>query len=425
MSDDTNVAATATSEPAPLPAGARASATIDDKSVAKIADAVREKSPAEKAEAARKALDDDLRKVFRSKRKPRDEDGQFAPKDGAAPKAPEAPSPEAKEAAAAAAKEAKPSSEPPAEPHKETPPTSEGQKPDQGHPEPAKTEAKTPTPSRPAIEAPRSWPPERQAQWASLTPEMQQFLAHRERQVQDGFTRLGRHAKAMEPVRQIIEAHKGTFERNKLSVEEGLKALLTAQEALDRNPIEGIRWLAQTYGVDLGQLATTSDMPPDPAVDRLTRQVADLQRQLEAERAARTQREQAEVHWLESDIMRQIDQFAADKPDFDSLQAEIYANIAAIQQAKPELPIPDVLAQAYERARWANPATRQSIIEAREREIREALAKAEAERLAKEKKAAEEAKRASAINVRGAPSPSAPVNWDDDLKAIWRKNAAR
>ena len=93
-------------------------------------------------------------------------------------------------------------------------------------------------------------------------------------------------------------------------------------------------------------------------------------------------------------------------------------SIRQVQAENPDLPPQDVIQQAYDRARWANPATRQKL-------LAEQQAEAEAKRLDAAKKAASQARRAGAINVNGSTMPAAArASLDDDLRAIWRRNHA-
>lgn len=347
-------------------------------------------SYADKLAAQEKALDDDLRETFRkasgqtNEEQPRAENGKFAPK---------------------AAPEGQPKADQPAvEPKLE------------------------PKPEAPKIAAPASMPKELHEKFAAAPPEVQKFIADREAEAHKAISNMGRQVKGFEPIAKVLEQNRATFERNGATYEQGLSALIAAQNALDQNPENGIAYLAQTYGVDLRSLVARMygqqidqnglDAGPNPEVAALKAELAQVRRQQEYDaanraahdRAANEQRQMQQRAVYES----KIDAFAKDKPDFYEVAPDVLANIAAIQQTNPSLSADELISQAYERAIWANPKTRDAKMKA-----------AEAARLAEAAKQATEAKRANGINVRGVPKSADPASLDEDLRAIFRKNAAR
>ena len=127
------------------------------------------------------------------------------------------------------------------------------------------------------------------------------------------------------------------------------------------------------------------------------------------------QQEQAQRRLNEA--TKAITKFSADKTDWADLESDITEQTAILKKANPDLPMEDILAKAYDRARWANPNTRQRI-QGQER-------KAEADKAQKElgKKQAE-AKKFAATNVRSGamnPTPTVGKKWDDPdaLSAIY------
>lgn len=336
-------------------------------------------SYADKLAAQEKALDDDLRQTFRKVSGkddiPRGEGGKFAPKAGEQPAALLAEAPKPIEA--------------------------------------------------PKVSAPASMPKELADKFAAAPPEVQKFIADREAESHKAISNLGRQIKSLEPVAQVLEQNRATFERNGTTYEQGLSALIAAQNALDQNPENGIAYLAQTYGVDLRGLVAKiyggqadTGLGPDPEVLALKSELQQIKRQAEFERS-----QQAAQHRAASEARQvqerqsyesRIDAFAKDKPDFYNVAPDVLANIAAIQQTNPQISPDELISQAYERAIWANPKTREG-----------QMKQAEAKRLAEAAKQATEAKRANGINVRGVPKSADPANMDDDLRAIFRKNQAR
>lgn len=350
-------------------------------------------------EAAEKALDDDLRKAFRNSKRERSDDGKFAPKDGniSPPKAKEAPP-----APQAEAKDAKPVE------------SKTDQQPEAGKVEPAK-------PQPPAIDAPASWSAEMKAKWAALPSEAQQYVAQREQEAHSKISQLGQYAKQMEPVREVLDAHQAYLRNVPMPPTQLLNKLLDASRRLDTGDAVGvIRELIQNYRVDPFTLIDdgATQQQSSPEVARLERELAQMRAEQQQWRSEREQQVKSAEEAKLNALYSEVDQFAKDKADWSTLQADIIANVAAIREAKPQASNAEVLQDAYDRARWANPVTRAKMQQ-------ELQAQADAKRIEEAKKAAASATTANKLNVGGSrPTQSAPADIDSDLRAIWRKNRA-
>jgi hypothetical protein len=169
------------------------------------------------------------------------------------------------------------------------------------------------------------------------------------------------------------------------------------------------------YGQDAASM-----LPPDPEVSALQQKLAQMERHLQYQEQERTHQQraaaQAQQQQVRASYESHIDNFAKDKADFDDVAPDILANIYSIQQTNPGLTPDETLQQAYERAIWANPKTRQARMQAEE-----------ARRLKEAAKTAEHAKRAGSINVRGAPKQSQSIgdDLDADLRSIYRRTQNR
>ncbi len=277
----------------------------------------------------------------------------------------------------------------------------------------------TKTPEKPAIEAPKRWSADKKAVWDSLPHEAREYVAKMESETEKDLGRLGQFAKSMEPVARLLGEAKDSFERRGMSYEKGLSELLKAQQALDRNPQAAIEHLAKVYGVKLGQSEDAESVfGPDPEVETLKSEVATLKGYLEKLGGTVQQREAAEREARLAETQKLIDDFAADKPDWAELEAETVHNFKLIRQSEPNLSQKETLEKAFERAQWANPNSRQRLLEKRAKE-------ADAKKLEEAKKAASTANRAAALNIEGSPTPTDQVDLRSQLGAIWdKRNAA-
>jgi hypothetical protein len=112
--------------------------------------------------------------------------------------------------------------------------------------------------------------------------------------------------------------------------------------------------LAQTYGIDLGQVVPgatgTQASPVDPAIQA-------MQQKLHAIESGLTAQQQASYHQLEQETSKQVDQFASDPahPHFEEVADDI------VLLLKTGLS----LQESYDKAVWANPLTREKQLQAR------------------------------------------------------------
>lgn len=375
--------AAVTAAPEPVAAPAPEPAKVETPAAPAAAPPAEPESYADKLAAQEQALDDDLRETFRKATAPegppveRAPDGKFVTKN------------------------------PPAE-------------------APAVAEAPKVEPPKPAAAAPRSWPKEMVEKFGALPPDVQTYVSQREAETHKAISTLGQQVKSLEPVQKVLEQNRATFERNGTTYDQGIAALVAAQNALDSNPENGIAFLANTYGVDLrglvakiyGGQVDQNGLGPDPEVLSLKSELQQLKRQMEFEKSQQTANERAATEARSIQVRQgfesQIDQFAQGKADFYELAPDILPMLAVIQQTNPGLSSDQVLQQAYDRATWANPKTREARMKADE-----------SRRLSEAAKSAQESKRAGSINVRGTPKPAEAGDLDTDLRAIFRKANAR
>lgn len=321
------------------------------------------------------SLEEDLSKAWRKANPPR-ENGKFVSRD---PK-PEAVVPEI---------EGKPGEDaPPAE---------------------AKPETEQP---KTAVEAPRAWTAEAKAKWAALPPDVQSYVSTRENELHQIKSDMGRLSAEYTPTYEVLNQHQDYIKAVGKPVPQLLNDMLAASQALDRDPGGTIKALAKMYGVDLGQLWDPSEQPPDPKVTALERENARLQ-SMHQQRAAQEQAAR------ESQYNGLVEEFLSKNPDAKALIRDMAPLIQAIQLEKPTLEPTAVLQEAYDRAAWANPATREARLKSQQ-EV------AERARVEAAKKAADAAKQAKGVRVAGAvASANGAGDLDSDLRSIWRKHVSR
>jgi len=252
-----------------------------------------------------------------------------------------------------------------------------------------------------ALEAPTSWSADAKAKWATLDPSIQAEIARREKNMSEGGQKWSEEKRGYEetlaPVRTMAQRY-GVNER------EGLNRLLAANDYLERDPQAAIAWLAQSYGVDLSSLNQTLEERPkaDPMVSQLHQELNNLKASLQ-------EREAQEIH-------AELSKFASapGHEHFDKVRVPMGKLISQGLASSME--------EAYEKAVWADPELRASLIAAQ-------TATQQADRKAKEQ--ADKARR-GAISVNGSPSTGAtPVpkreyeTVEEATRAAWATHMGR
>ena len=277
---------------------------------------------------------------------------------------------------------------------------------------PAGTEPKPET-----MEAPARWTVEEKAAFAKWPPEARKEIAAHYGRMEADYTRKTQEAAAMrreaEPLLNLFAPHREELALHGLTPETVIRRWAAAEQRLQRDPQSAIRWLAETYGVDLDALAAEAPQT-DPTLAPLETRLGQVEAAIRA-----NGRNAAEAGHRQG--MAAIDAFAQQKdaqgnllhPHLDKV-ALVMLGLAHQERAAGRAPD---LAVLYDTAVWANPETRESMLAA-QRDSAKAAAAAEAD--AKAKAAALEARKAGA-SVTGAPRPGGthepPRSLREELEA--------
>ena len=190
-----------------------------------------------------------------------------------------------------------------------------------------------------------------------------------------------------------------------MNTEQGLQALLNAQSFLERDPTAAIKWLAQSHGVNLATLAGQPDEVSSaqaPDMQAIVRQaVQAAQESVRPLVAPIQQRWQQEEQRQQEMTTQMVVAFASSEghEHFGSVEQDIMDLIPPLKERNPTWTPQQVLQEAYERAVFANPATRQTILTAREQAAEEKRRTEAAQRATKA--------RGAAVSVTGSPQGSA------------------
>lgn len=268
--------------------------------------------------------------------------------------------------------------------------------------EPTAEEEPEPGPEPEPIDAPHSWSKEAKELFSKLPREAQDYIATREKERDRGISQkmeeIAQQRKRYERLEGILAPHREQWALKGQDQESVIQRLVAAQNALDRDPVSGIAHIAQSYGLTIPQLAQViqeQQAGSDP-------QVLELRRELNNLRSYMDQKEQANqqqtMHSLEQEVLdfsREEKDGQLLRPYIEDVSQEMMPLVAILRENNRTWSNQQVLQEAYDRAVYANPSTRQKLLDAQQ-------AQAKAQRLKEQKEKAAQAKKAGA-SISGAP----------------------
>jgi hypothetical protein len=262
---------------------------------------------------------------------------------------------------------------------------------------PAEPVAPTPT----TYEVPKSWPKEMHEHWAGVPPKVQEYWQTREKQMLDGLDQYKGDAAYGKTLREVIAPFDPILKQFRLEPQQAVQSLMNAHVRLTQGPLESRKAAYDELGRNLGLAEPTSNgQPVDP-------QIQSMQQEIQSVKQSLTAREQADYHAAQERVSQEVNAFASDTkahPYFDEVADDIVGLIKAGYS----------LADAYDKAVWANPVTREK-----------ELGRVKTEEAAKLKENARldalKAKTAASSNVKSRESKRTPTEplgtMEDTIKA--------
>ena len=281
-----------------------------------------------------------------------------------------------------------------------------------GAAEPAPEGAAAPSGAGAPLEIPKNWPAEVRAdlerlaktdpalakRWIDQTRYFQ-GIAQTERQKAEPFMRL------QSALEDVLAPTRQTRQMQGMDDAQYLRALAAADQFLAKNPAEGIKWLAQKYGLTpeqlVGQIEDARANAPDPRMQELARR-------LEQQEAFIRQVTQGAQQQALSGVVSQIEAFASAKgadgsplhPYFD----DCLSDIQFLVQAQRERGEPVNLEAAYAKAVRMNDT------------VWMRLQSQQAEKQAAERAAAAEKARRAGFSVTGSGEGARSTDPADTLR---------
>lgn len=260
-------------------------------------------------------------------------------------------------------------------------------------------------------QAPGSWAKETHEIWAKLPPEAQAQIEHREKQMLDGLAQYKGDAGFGKQMRDAIRPYEQLISAQGVDAPRAVQVLLDAHRRLSTSsPSDKQAYfahLAKQYGVELNPGAPSAADPPN-------QELLAVKEKLSAIESSLTARQQAELTEARARTASEVDAFASDPahPYFEEVADDL---VAMINIGMP-------LKDAYEKAVWANPVTRQ-------KELTRIQTESEAKKREAAAKEAEAAKKAAGSNVRSRDTRRAPTEslgtMEDTMKSTLSEIRAR
>lgn len=261
------------------------------------------------------------------------------------------------------------------------------------------------------IEVPKTWRKDAAEVFPTLPKVVQDEILKREDDIFKGIEQYKSDANFGQRMKLSVEKYLPVLEKFNIPVEAQVAATMDAHYRLalgsQDEKLAVLQQIIQDYGIDTSRVVSEVAMVP-PEVAQLQTQIRMLESKLNAGEY------QKDIS-LRADVERQITEFSKDPANE---HFELVANdMAAIIRGLPGTS----LKEAYQKAIWANPQTR-------ELELAKQRVEAEAKAAAAAKERAAKVAKSTAANVRTSAksgSAAAPTGtMDDTLKAVYAELTA-
>lgn len=263
--------------------------------------------------------------------------------------------------------------------------------------------------------APQSWKPEIKAAFESLDPVVQEEILRREADYNKGIQRYAESAKYAETIKPVFDKWQPYLAQLQVTPDKAFDALIQAEYTLRHGApaqkMQAFTKLAQDYGIDLAQFSGQEQQQMDPNLQHAFSRVQQLEEYIRNQQYTQQQEAQRTQQAEQAELQSQIEAFSSspDRPHFEQVREDMSKLLQAGYA--------ETLEEAYEKAIWARPDIRSTL-----------LKDEEAKRIQDKAKVAEMAK-AKAVSVKGTPSgaavPIANVSIRDDIRAAIEASGGR
>lgn len=261
---------------------------------------------------------------------------------------------------------------------------------------------------------PQSWRQDLKDKFLTLDPEIQDEAIRRENDYNKGIQRYAEDAKYAATVKPVFDKWAPYLNQLQVQPAEAFDRLIQAEQALrtgspSQKEAAFIK-LAADYGINLGN-QTQEQQNIDPNVQHALQRVQYLEEQIRNQQHMQQQEQQRKQQAEQAELTRQIEEFSSspNRPHFEAVRDDMSKLLQAGYA--------ESLDDAYDKAVWARPDIRSTL-----------LKDEEAKRIQEQAKVAETAK-AKARSITGSPSgaavPVANVSIRGDIEDAWNGASGR
>ena len=223
--------------------------------------------------------------------------------------------------------------------------------------------AEAPEPS--ASAPPEHWSSADKDEFESLPDGARDFVLRRYKSMEGDYTEktkaiAGDRAR-FEKLDHVLAPHREQFAQSGVDEAAAVAQLFQAQRYLQTQPVEALRWLAQTAGVDLSQLggSAANEEDPDEWVDP---QVKQLQQRLNQQESYMASLQEQQARERETGFLQQIQGFQHQKSADGELShphmEAVMPQMTGLLQSRQATSLQD----AYDKAIWMVPEIREKVL---------------------------------------------------------------
>lgn len=256
--------------------------------------------------------------------------------------------------------------------------------------------------------APASWKKDMHETWDKLDPAAQEYIETRESQMKEGLETDRNDANLGRTMRDTMAPFHEFLQKKGMDEPTAVKNLMNIHYQMDNAPdehkIQLLHQLASSYGLKL-----------DGEQQEIDPNIKSLQDEMQGMRTILNERNQADLQVARERVVNEVEAFASDPkhPYFEEIEGDVATFITAAGMS---------LEDAYEKAVWANPITRQ-------KEMNRINEEKGATQLEEARKKAEAAKKAKAANVKSRDTKYSPTEksgtMEDTMKDVMKEIRSR
>lgn len=212
-----------------------------------------------------------------------------------------------------------------------------------------------------AILPPKELEGEEKAKFESLPRELQEYITKKESEIGSRNQEVESRAQEYAAIDRAYEPYAQKLQLQGFGRDQFVNQLSALYGALESDPVGAIEWLKNTYGVQgeqqyqQPQQYAQQQSYQDPRLEAVTRELAQVKSYISGQQTSGLQ--------SDYDTFRNMKDANGNlaHPYVDEIESEAAQFVPLVKQQNPNLSNVEVMKEAYERAVWSNPRTREAM----------------------------------------------------------------